>query len=85
MKAEELLLTPYPQRLTRTHEGKIITLKSNIRWCSDAFAIRCWNGDLVHVAFAMECHNKEVISWVATTKGIDSELVCDMVTASQSL
>ena len=82
MKAEGLLLRPFPKRPTVTHDGKIITLKSNVRWCSDSFGIRCWNGDLVQVAFSLDCHDREVMSWVASTKGIDAEMICDMVTQS---
>jgi hypothetical protein len=26
----------------------------------------CWNGDVVRVAFALDSHDLEVISWVAT-------------------
>ena len=37
MKAHHLLLTRANRKPVRTHEGKIITLKSNLRWCSDGF------------------------------------------------
>lgn len=82
MKQEELLLKAFPRRPSLTHDGKIITLKSNLRWCSDAFGLRCWNGDLVQVAFSLDCHDREVMSWVASSKGINSELICDLVTES---
>jgi hypothetical protein len=39
----------------------IITLKSNLRWCSDSFEIRCWNGERVHVAFSLDTCDREVI------------------------
>ncbi|WP_408611945.1 hypothetical protein [Leptospira ainazelensis] len=35
MKEQNQLLQRNAPRLKRTHEGKIITLKSNARWCSD--------------------------------------------------
>lgn len=73
MKGHQLLLQRHPLRPTRVHDGKIITLKSNLRWCSDAFSIQCWNGDRVHVAFAMDCHDREIISWVASPVGIDGK------------
>lgn len=82
MKEESLLLKPLPKRPTLTHDGKIITLKSNLRWCSDGFGLRCWNGDLVQVAFSLDCHDREVMSWVASSKGITSEMICDLVTES---
>lgn len=37
------------------HEGKVITLRSNLRWCRDGFEIPCWNGQVVRVAFALDC------------------------------
>lgn len=38
MKQNHLLLTRHKgQKPTGTHEGRIITLKSNTRWCSDIF------------------------------------------------
>jgi hypothetical protein len=36
---------------TRTHDGQVVTLRSDLRWCSDSFEIRCWNGERVQVAF----------------------------------
>jgi hypothetical protein len=40
--AEDLL-----ELVSRTHDGVIITLRSNLRRCSDAFEIRCWSGERV--------------------------------------
>jgi len=38
MKHNHLLLTRYKgEQPTRKHDGKIITLKSNLRWCTDVF------------------------------------------------
>ena len=41
MKESQLLMTAPRRKPTRTHKGTIITLKSNMRWCSDGFGIRC--------------------------------------------
>ena len=60
MKAPGLLLARYTGKSTRTHDGVIITLKSNLRWCSDGFEIRCWNGERVQVAFSLDCCDREV-------------------------
>lgn len=79
MKAQGLLLQKYNPRPMRVHDGKVITLKSNIRWCSDHFSIQCWNADQVHVAFALDCHDREVISWVASNKGIDGQMIRDLM------
>jgi len=52
----------------REHQktGKIITLHSNTRWCSDGLEIRCFNGEKVYVAFSLDCHDREAISYVAS-------------------
>jgi putative transposase len=57
---------------TRKHEGQVAVKQSNTRWCSDGLELSCDNGERVIVAFAMGCCDSEVISWVATTKGIDA-------------
>jgi hypothetical protein len=35
------------------------------RWCSDALEFTCWNGEVVRVAFTLDCHDREVIGWTA--------------------
>ena len=55
------------------------TIRSNFRWCSDALEFTCWNGEVVRVAFALDCHDREVIGWVATTAGISGEMIRDMM------
>jgi putative transposase len=62
MKRAKLLLPKYGVQPARLHDGKIITLASDLRWCSDGFEIRCWNGERVHVAFALDCCDREVIA-----------------------
>lgn len=79
MKQNNLLLERHTARPERVHEGKIITLKSDMRWCSDIFEIGCWNGERIRVAFAMDCCDREVISYVATTAGINAEMVKDLM------
>ena len=70
MRQNGLLLTRYTgKQSVLPHEGKVITLRSNSRWCSDGFEIPCWNGQVVRVAFALDCCDREVISHVASTGG----------------
>jgi putative transposase len=52
---------------------------SNLRWCYDGFEIGCDNREKVHVAFALDCCDREAIAHVATTQGIKSEDVQDLV------
>ncbi len=64
---------------TRKHEGTVAVKESDTRWCSDGLELSCDNGERVRVAFALDCCDREVMSWVATTKGIDAGLVCDLM------
>jgi len=64
---------------TRKHESKVAVKESNTRWCSDGLELSCDNGERVRVAFALDCCDREVMSWVATTKGIDAGLVGDLM------
>src|SRR5205085_10398789 len=74
------LLQPYTgRRRAREHDGKIITIRSNIRWCADALEFTCWNGEIVRMAFVLDCHDREVIAWLATTAGISGEMIRDMM------
>jgi transposase InsO family protein len=57
----------------------VIAIRSNIRWCSDALKFTCWNGEIVRVAFVLDCHDREVIGWLATTAGISGEMIRDMM------
>jgi putative transposase len=53
--------------------------ESDTRWCSDGLELSCDNGERVRVAFALDCCDREIMSWVATTKGIDAGLVGDLM------
>lgn len=67
MKINGLLLPKNEiQRKSHTGTGKIISLHSNTRWCSDAFEIRCFNDEKVFVAFSLDCRDREAISYVAS-------------------
>lgn len=43
MKQNKLLLEKPVKRPKRAHTGKVETLLSNTRWCSDCFSIQCEN------------------------------------------
>lgn len=82
MKSNSLLLSKYGPKPIRVHDGKVITLHSNTRWCSDGFVISCDNGDKVHVAFSMDTCDRELIRYIASTKGIDGEMIRDLMAES---
>jgi putative transposase len=65
----------------RTHEktGKIITLHSNTRWCSDGFEIICFNGEKVYVAFSLDCHDRFAIDFVARKRPLIAEDIQDLM------
>ena len=83
MSQNGLLLARHDKKLpTRTHNGQVITLKSNLRWASDGFEIPCWNRQVVRVTFVMDTCDREVIAWAATTGGFDGETVRDLMVIS---
>jgi len=65
MRINGLLLPKSGSREERAHDGKVITLRSDTRYCSDIFNIKCWNGEVICVAFSLDCHDRESISYVA--------------------
>ena len=80
MLREGLLLQPFTGlRKGRVHDGKVRTLRSNMRWCSDGFEIKCWNGEVVRVAFLEDTCDREIIAWAASTRGFSGEMIRDML------
>ena len=41
MRMNNLLLQRHAGRAVRVHDGKVSMIRSNLRWCSDAFEIAC--------------------------------------------
>lgn len=52
-------------RPERSHDGKIIMIRSNLRWCSDALEFTCWNGGVIRLAFVIDTHDRAIIAWRA--------------------
>jgi putative transposase len=82
MRIHHLLLPPYSGRRERSHDGVVITLRSNLRWCSDVFTIRCWNREAVQVLFSLDWCDREVMAWLATSGGVSGEMVRDLMSES---
>jgi putative transposase len=82
MKEHGLLLQRHAGGSERRHDGRIAVEQSDLRWCSDAFEIGCNNGERVRVAFALDCCDREAMSYVATTGGIGGEEVRDLMVAA---
>lgn len=74
MKMNNLIL-PKKSNPTKKREktGKVMTLKSNTRWCSDCFEIRCFNGEKVYVTFSLDTCDREVLAWRAIKRPIQAE------------
>jgi len=69
MQLHELMLAPrVHRRHGRPHLGRIAQPASNQRWCSDVFLIPCWSGEVLSVAFAIDCHDREVFAWTASPR-----------------
>ena len=85
MKRHALLLQRHTgRREGQVHEGKVIVMRSNLRWCSDGLEFTCWNTEVVRVAFAIDAHDREIIAWTAvagsgTGAGISGSMVRDMM------
>ncbi len=56
-----------------------MTQRSNRRWCSDVFEIVCWSGERLRVAFTMDCCDREIMSFLATTGGISGDMIRDLM------
>ena len=79
MRTNNLLLCRPFFKPQRSHTGKVHTLTSNTRWCSDSFVIQCHNGDRVHVAFSLDTCDREVMRYIASTIGIDGQAIRDLM------
>jgi transposase InsO family protein len=80
MKRAGLLLAPHTGRgRQRPHDGAVATAVSNQRWAADVFEIPCWNGDAVRVAFAIDTHDREILAWTASPRGIGGIAVRDLM------
>src|SRR5262249_22067015 len=82
LKIHGPLLYRHGGRGERRHDGRIAVDERNRRWCSDGFEIGCDNGERVRVAFALDCCDREAMSFLATTGGIAGEDVRDLMVAA---
>jgi putative transposase len=82
MAAHALLLLRAPRRRQSSgpHDGKVIVLASDTRWCSDGFEIKCDSGETVTATFAKDCCDREIMAWRAWQgKGLPGEPVREML------
>ncbi|ACA20677.1 Integrase catalytic region [Methylobacterium sp. 4-46] len=82
LQVNGLTLAPYTARRTgRTHDGVVVALRSNVRWCSDHLDLRCRDGAVVRVLFAIDACDREIMAWSATTAGVSGEMVSNLMIA----
>lgn len=79
MDMNGLLLSRPAERPERPYIGNIITMCSDMRYCSDIMEIHCWNGEEVHVAFSIDCHDREAISYVAQPHDLVHEDIMELM------
>jgi putative transposase len=81
MRTHGLLLGRRPRdaQCARRHDGKVAVERSNARWCSDGFEFRCDDGAPLRVVFALDCCDREAMSWVASTGGYTGDMVRDVM------
>ena len=81
MAADRLLLARrYTERPDYGHEGVVVAIRSNLRWCSDGFEFTCWNGEVVRGAFIIDAHDREIIAWRAVVNaGISGSDIRDLM------
>ena len=72
---ENGLLLPKTGKSRAVHKGtgKVMTLHSNTRWCSDCFEVHCFNGEKVYVSFVLDTCDRQVLSWTAFSRPLLSE------------
>lgn len=82
MRDNRLLLQRYTGKVTKTHDGKVVTLASNMRWSADTFTIKCFNSEKVEVSFCIDTCDREIISYVATHSATNGEMIRDLIAQS---
>jgi putative transposase len=82
MRANNLLLQRFTGKSTKTHDGKVVSLASNMRWSADTFSIKCFNGEKLEVSFCIDTCDREIISYVATPSATNGELIRDLIAQS---
>ena len=79
MAMHGLLISRPGEKPERAHEGRIIALRPDLRYCSDIFEIHCWNGEEVHVAFSLDCHDREGMTFVARSHDLTHHEIMELM------
>lgn len=79
MQMNGIVLSKATKSRNHTGTGKVMTLHSNTRWCSDCFEIKCFNGEKVYVIFVLDTCDREAMSFIAKKEPILSEDVQSLI------
>ena len=81
MQQAALLLEPCTgRREGRVHDGKVMVMRSNLRWCSDGLEFTCGNQEIIRMAFIIDAFDREIIAWTAVSgAGISGSDIRDMM------
>ncbi|RQR22038.1 hypothetical protein DIE23_37385 [Burkholderia sp. Bp9143] len=81
MRRDGLLLErrPYHAPSTRRHDGRFAVDRSNVSWRSDDFEFCCDHGTPLRFVFALDCCDREAISWATTMGGYTGDMVRDVM------
>ena len=79
MEMNDLLISRSTEKPSIVHDGKIITIRSDLRYCSDIFEIHCWNGEEVHVAFSLDCCDRENMAFVARPHDLSRHEIMELI------
>jgi putative transposase len=82
MKKHGLLLPKTKVERKHSGTGKVMTLHSNTRWCSDAFEIKCFNAEKVYVAFSLDCKDREAMAYVARKRPLLAQDIQELMITS---
>jgi len=65
--ATGIAIAPPREQQRRTRES----VPQIISYCSDIFLIPCWSGEVLSVAFAIDCHDREVFAWTVSPRPLN--------------
>ncbi|GLU27983.1 hypothetical protein Brsp01_32160 [Brucella sp. NBRC 12950] len=67
-------------RKGRVHDGKVMAMRSHLRWCSHGLEFTCWNREVIRLAFSIDAFDREIIAWIAIANaGISGSDVRDII------
>lgn len=68
-------------RKGRFHDGKVMVIRSNLRWCSDGLEFTCWNAKVIRLAFIIDAFNHRDHQFTRKLErmGLNNGRSCDIV------